>query len=128
MLLKARRGDYSAEEWSVISAGLRSIGEPEDDGVAELLTSQGWVCDLASRGRDSKRHVKRRSQKVLLIVFVDPCPICRIRSLKVLTTLPQSGIGEALHPVYPLDRHDSRLRVHAGSRRPHKGVCTPLVQ
>mmetsp|Transcript_57945 Transcript_57945/g.135626 ORF Transcript_57945/g.135626 Transcript_57945/m.135626 type:complete len:363 (+) Transcript_57945:18-1106(+) len=47
---QARRGDYSAEEWSVISAGLRSIGEPEDDGVAELLTSQGWVCayDIAA--------------------------------------------------------------------------------
>lgn len=47
---QARRGDYSAEEWSVISAGLHSIKEPEDDGVAELLTSQGWVCayDIAA--------------------------------------------------------------------------------
>lgn len=44
-----RKLDYTAQEWEVISAGRRHIGEPEDDGVAGLLSANGFSCVFDSR-------------------------------------------------------------------------------
>jgi len=51
---QARRLDYSAQEWEVVSAGLASVRQPGDDGVASLLAASGWTCayDVASAARN----------------------------------------------------------------------------
>lgn len=48
---QARRQDYDEEEWAVIAKGLFSIGQPEDDGVAELFEQAGFRCayDMAKK-------------------------------------------------------------------------------
>merc|ERR1712137_746113 len=53
---QARREDYSAREWAVISACLSKpwVRQPEDDGVAGLLRRHGWTCayDVESASRN----------------------------------------------------------------------------
>jgi len=39
-----RSSDYDARDWEVIAAGRRRVGEPEDDGVAALLSASGFSC------------------------------------------------------------------------------------
>lgn len=48
---QARRQDYDPEEWAVIAKGVFSMGEPEDDGVAELFEEAGFRCayDMAKK-------------------------------------------------------------------------------
>ena len=42
---QARRKDYDEAEWAVVAKGLASVGQPEDDGVADLFVQNGWRCD-----------------------------------------------------------------------------------
>ena len=41
---QAREIDKSPEHWSVLSQGVATVGEPTDDGVAQLLQENGYTC------------------------------------------------------------------------------------
>jgi len=52
---QARRCDCTAEEWSVVSDGLRKphVAQPEDDGVGVALESAGFRCCYDEPGSQS---------------------------------------------------------------------------
>ena len=41
---QAREIDKSPEHWPVLSQGVATVGEPTDDGVAQLLQEKGYIC------------------------------------------------------------------------------------
>eukprot|EP00929_Paragymnodinium_shiwhaense_P050897 TRINITY_DN25624_c0_g1_i3.p1 TRINITY_DN25624_c0_g1~~TRINITY_DN25624_c0_g1_i3.p1 ORF type:complete len:138 (-),score=10.20 TRINITY_DN25624_c0_g1_i3:521-934(-) len=43
-LNQPRQQDYEAWQWDIIVAGRRGLGEPDDDGVAALLSKKGFEC------------------------------------------------------------------------------------
>ena len=53
-----RSSDHSPREWAVVCAGLKRLGEPTEDGVAEKLSSAGFHCayDQSGTGAPTLTH------------------------------------------------------------------------
>lgn len=48
-LNQQRENDYAPEEWELIRSGMETRGSCQDDGVAQLLSDQGFVCAWDSK-------------------------------------------------------------------------------
>merc|ERR1719215_2145615 len=53
---QARIQDYMTDEWSIVSAGLSKVSQPQVDGVSDAMQRAGFVCAWDKRAPLTNFH------------------------------------------------------------------------